>query len=111
MSGECNLCGWIGHTERYCPTLRNQGPPNADVPLENQTKECLIALVESMDKQAKDNDKRRAALQKVASVSKDLRFWEQSTNSRSAGMTGSCRRVLDRRLLELDALTPTQEKN
>lgn len=43
------------------PLPRDEGPPNVDVPLEHQTKESLIALVESMDKQAKDNEKRTAA--------------------------------------------------
>ena len=37
-----------------------------DVPLENQTRESLIALVEAMDKQAKDNEKIRVALENVS---------------------------------------------
>jgi len=33
-----------------------------DVPLEDQTRECLIALVEAMDKQAKDDEKQGAEI-------------------------------------------------
>lgn len=58
-----------------------------DVPLQNQTRECLIALIGSMDKQAKDNEKRRAALEKVPKTAKSFlcRIYDAYNDSNRGG--------------------------
>ena len=40
--------------------------PDADVPLEHQTKESLIAYIQSLEKEAKQDEERRAALEEIA---------------------------------------------
>ena len=84
-----------------------------DVPLENQTRESLIALVESMDKQAKDNEKRRAALELVNKNVGWLRDAVKDGMIRKEDIHKSALwKILIGASKDLDALTPqaTQDK-
>ncbi len=108
------------------PPPRDEGPLNVDVPLENQTRECLIALVEAMDKQAKDNEKRGAALKKTTETAIQMRdhlvafinclcekdhklFSEICRDPRISEYAGSVGQF-GTALADLDALTPAPEK-
>lgn len=85
-----------------------------DVPIGQQTRECLIAQVEAMDKQAKDNGPRMTVLERMA---KSFSTW-QKFKARYEGWDPEDKRLtymaqmekawaeLESAQKELDTLTP-----
>lgn len=81
--------------------------PDVDVPLENQTRECLIALVEAMDKQAKDGEARSAAMETLAFQARRLL---KSHKENDASLQMLAYKGLYEAIDRIDALTPKLKK-
>ncbi len=82
-----------------------------EVPLENQTKECLIAYIESLESQSKHDEKRRAALEELAKTAKTTcdRNWERLRPAVHDTQLQNWLDHLIRDIAVLDALTPKEK--
>ncbi len=77
-----------------------------EVPLENQTKECLIAYIRSLESQSKHDENRMAVYKTLAFQARRLL---KSYKESDAALQMLAHKGLYVALDDLDALTPTQE--
>lgn len=71
--------------------LGKEEPLNVDVPLEDQTKESLIAYIKSLEKQAEHDERERELIEKVISSAKDVSVMALDKSKESILAWGRCR--------------------